>query len=87
MRRSIDVDRDVVVADEGAQPIGDLVEDGARVERGEDRLGDLKQLALAAQLALERLRLRAEPFGGVGVGHRLGGEAGVDLEQPQVVVA
>ena len=36
---------------------------------------------------LERERLLAQPLGGVGVGHRLGGEAGVDDQEPQVVVA
>ena len=59
----------------------------ARVERRQDRLGDLEQLALAAQLPLERGGLLAQPLGRVGVGHRLGGEAGVDHEQAQVVVA
>ena len=69
------------------EPVGDALEDAAGVERGQDRLGDQQELALAAQLLLERERLLAQPLGGVGVGHRLGGEAGVDHEQPQVVVA
>ena len=64
-----------------------LLEDRRGVERRQDRLGDLEQLALAAQLALERRRLLAQALGRVGVGHRLGGEAGVDHEQAQVVVA
>ena len=63
----------------------DLVQDDVRVERGEDRLGHAQQLALAAELALERRRLLSELLGGVGVGHRLGGQRGVDLEQSQVV--
>ena len=58
----------------------------APVERRQDRLGDLEQLALAADLAFERGALLAQPLGRVGVGHRLGREAGVDHEQPQVVV-
>ena len=48
--------------------------------------GDREQLALAAELALEGRRLLAQALGGVGVGHRLGGEARVDHEQAQVVV-
>ena len=70
-----------------AEPVGDALEDGAAIERRQDRLGDLQQLALAAQLALERGRLLAQALGRVGVGHRLGGEARVDDEQAQVVVA
>ena len=72
--------------DEPAEAVGDALEHAARVERGQDRFGDLQELALAAELLLERERLLAQPFGRVGVGHRLGGEAGVDHEQPQVVV-
>ena len=86
-RRIDDLDGDVVAGDEPPEPVGDALEDGPRIERGQDRLGDLEQLALAADLALERGRLLAQPLGRVGVGHRLGGEAGVDDEQAQVVVA
>ena len=86
-RRIDDLDRDVVAGDEAAEPLGDALEDGPRVERRQDRFGDLQELALAAELALERGRLLAQALGRVGVGHRLGGEAGVDDEQPQVVVA
>ena len=85
-RRVHDLDRDVVAADQPAEPVGDALEDAARVEGGQDRFGDLEELALAAQLLLERERLLAQPFGRVGVGHRLGGQARVDDEQPQVVV-
>ena len=49
----VDLDRDVVVANQRSQAIGDLVEDGARIECGEDRFGDRQEVALAAQLALE----------------------------------
>ena len=45
------------------------------------------QLALAAELVLERGRLRPQLLGGVGVDHRLGGNLGVDLERAQVVAA
>ena len=69
------------------EPLGDALEDGAAIEGGQDRLGDREELALAADLALERGRLLAQPLGRLGVGHRLGGEARVDDEQPQVVVA
>ena len=86
-RRIDDLDRDVVAGDQAAQPLGDALEDGPRVERGEDRLGDLEELALTAQLALQGQALVAEALGGIGVGHRLGGEAGVDHEEAQVVVA
>ena len=82
-----DLDRDVVAGDEPAEAVGDALEDRAAVERREDRLGDLEQRALAAQLALECGRLLAQPLGRVGVGHRLGGEARVDDEQAQVVIA
>ena len=85
-RRIDDLDRDVVADDQPAEPVGDALEDAPRVERGQDRFGDLQELALAAQLLLERERLLAQPLGRVGVGHRLGGEAGVDDEQAQVVV-
>ena len=74
-RRVDDLDRDVVARDQAAQPLGDALEHGSRVERGEDRLGDLEELALAAQLALEGGRLLAQPLGRVGVGHRLRREA------------
>ena len=50
-----DLDRDVVVADEVAQPLGDLVEDRPRVERRQDRLGDREELALVDELPLERV--------------------------------
>ena len=82
----VDLDRDVVVADEVAEAVGDLVEDADRVERGQDRLGDLEELALVAELPLEGGRALAQQLGRVGVDERLGGEAGVDLEQAQVVV-
>ena len=85
-RRIDDLDRDVVGGDEPAEPLGDALEHAPRVERGQDRFGDLEELALAAQLLLEGERLLAQPLGGVGVGHRLGREAGVDDEQPEVVV-
>ena len=80
------LDRDVVAHDQPAEPVGDALEHAPRVERGQDRFGDLEELALAAELLLERQRLLAQPLGRVGVGHRLGREAGVDDEQPQVVV-
>ena len=86
-RRVHDFDRDVVVGDQAAEAIGDALEHGSPVERREDRLRDLQQLALAAELALERRRLLTQPLRGVGVGHRLRGEARVDDEQTQVVVA
>ena len=60
---------------------------GATVERRQDRLGDLEQRALAEQLLLERGRLLAQPLGGVGVGHRLGGEARIDHQEAKVVIA
>ena len=40
-----DLDRDVVALDQRAQALGDLLEDCAAVERGQDRLGDAEQLA------------------------------------------
>ena len=52
-----DLDRDVVVADEVGEVVGDLVEDPRRVERREDRLGDLEQAALVLELPLERVGL------------------------------
>ena len=58
-----------------------------RVQRRQDRLGDAQQLALVVDLAGERLGLGAQLLGGVGVGHRLRGDRGVDLEQAQVVGA
>ncbi len=81
-----DLDGDVVARDEAAEPFGDALEDHAAVEGREDRLGDLQELALAADLALERGPLLAQLLGGVGVGHRLRRERGVDDEQPQVVI-
>ena len=81
------LDRDVVVADECAEAVGDLVEDGVRIEGREDRLGDLEEIALAPELALEGSRLGAQLLGRIGVRHRLGGETRVDHEQAQVVVA
>ena len=51
--RSIDdLDRDVVALDEGAHPVGDLLQHGALVERREDRLGGAQELALGRELAL-----------------------------------
>ncbi len=43
--------------------------------------------ALACEAPLQPDRLRAQSFGRLGVRHRLGREAGVDHEEPQVVVA
>ena len=81
-----DLDRDVVVADQVAEALRDQPEDGPRLQRGEDRLGDLQQLRLAAELPLECGGLLAQALGRVGVGHRLGGEARIDLEEPKVVL-
>ena len=81
-----DLDRDVVVADQVAEALRDQPEDGPRLQRGEDRLGDLQQLRLAAELPLECGGLLAQALGRVGVGHRLGCEARVDREQAKVVV-
>ena len=53
-----DLDRDVVALDQRAQPLRDLLQHLALVERGEDRLGRAQELLLGAQLALERVRLR-----------------------------
>ncbi len=83
----VHLDRDVVVANEVAQPIRDLVQHRPRVEGRQDRLGDLEQLALVAELALEDGRLLAQALGRVGVDEGLGREAGVDLEEAKVVVA
>ena len=58
---------------------------GSRVVRIDSVM--LEQLALAADLLLERGRLLAQALGRVGVGHRLRGEARVDLEEAQVVGA
>ena len=55
-----DLDRDVVVADEIGEPLRDLVEDRPRIERREDRLGDLEQVALADELPLEGRGLRPQ---------------------------
>ena len=82
----VHLDRDVVVAHEVAEPVGDLVEDPDRIEGGQDRLGDLEELALVAELALERRRPLAQELGRIGVDERLGGEARIDLEQAQVVL-
>ena len=86
-RRIEYLDRDVVACDEPAQPIGDALEDGLPVEGRQHRFGDLQQRTLASHLALVRGRLRLQALGGVGVGHRLGGEARVDHEEAQVIVA
>ena len=72
--------------DEPLEPLGHALEDAAGIELGQDRFGDLEELTLAAELLFEGERLLAQPFGRVGVGHRLGGEARVDDEQPEVVV-
>ncbi len=40
-----------------------------------------------SELLLERGRLLAQPLGGVGVGHRLGGEARIDHQEAKVVIA
>ena len=72
------LDRDVVACDEAAQPIGDALEDGLSKVVSID-LGDLQQRTLASRLALVRGRLGLQALGGVCVGHRLGGEARVDL--------
>ena len=81
------LDRDVVGRDEPPEAVGDALEDGLPVERREHRFGDLQQCTLAAHLALVGGRLRLQALGGIGVGHRLGGEARVDHEEAQVVVA
>ena len=81
------LDRDVVVPDELREAIGDLVEDRPRVQRRQDRFGDLEEAALVDELALERIRLGAEARRRVGRREGLGGEARVDDEEPQVVVA
>ena len=85
-RRVEELDGDGVAGDEPADPVGDRVEHLSSVELGQDRLGDLQQLALAAELALEGDRLCAKAFGAIRVGDRLGREARVDHEQAQVVV-
>ena len=82
-----DLDGDVVAGDQTAQSLGDALENVAGLEGGEDRLGDLEELPLAAQLALERQALVSEALRGIRIGHGLGGEARVDHEEPQVVVA
>ena len=81
------LDRDVVGRDEPTEAVGDAFEDGLPIERLEHRFGDLQQCTLAAHLALVGGRLRLQALGGIGVGHRLGGEARVDHEEAQVVVA
>ena len=53
----------------------------------EDRFGDVEQLALAPQLALEGRGLGPQRLRGVRIGHGLGGEAAVDDEEAKVVVA
>ena len=55
-----ELDRDVVRADQLAQAVGDRPEQHRRVERRQDRLGDLEELALAAHLLLEGGRLLAQ---------------------------
>ena len=62
-----ELDRDVVRADQLAQAIGDRAEEHRRVERRQDRLGDLEELALAADLLLQGGRLLAQPLGRVRV--------------------
>ena len=85
-RRFDHLDRHVVARDQAAESVGDALEDAARVERRQQRLGDLEELPLTAQLLLQRQCLLAEAHRRVGVRHRLGGQAGVDHEQAQVVV-
>ena len=55
-----DLDREVVVADEVRQALGDLVEDRARLEGRQDRLGDLEQRPLVGELPAEGVGLGAE---------------------------
>ena len=49
-----DLDGDVVALDQRPEAVRDLLQDGALVERREDRLRDPQELALGPQLALER---------------------------------
>ncbi len=86
VRRVDDLDREVVRDDEPFESLGDALQDAARVELGQDRFGDLEELALATELLLEGERLFAESFGRIGVGHRLRREAGIDDEEPKVVI-
>ena len=60
VERIDDLDGDVVAMDQAAEPLGDAVEDRPTIERRQDRFGDLEELALAAQLLLERRGLCAE---------------------------
>ncbi len=56
------------------------------VQGREDGLRDPQELALGPQLAFQRTGLLAQQECGVGVGHGLGREGGVDDQQPQVVL-
>ncbi len=87
LRRIDGLDRDVVVADELRKAIRDLVEDRVGIEGGQDRFRDLEEAALVDELTLERLGLGAEACRRVGGGEGLCGEARIDDEEPQVVVA
>ncbi len=80
------LDRHRVQPDKGAEPVGHLLQDRPRVERSEDRLGDRQQRPLAGQPPLKLRGLGPQALGGLGVRHCLGGQAGVDDEEAQVVV-
>ena len=89
-----ELDRDVVRADEVAEAVGDRPEEHRRVERRQDRLGDLEELALAADLLLEGGRLLAQALRRVrarqvdlGVLERDRGLGGEQLGQLELVVA
>ena len=84
-RRLADGQREHVHLHEAADALGDLLHHRPRIERGQDRLRRAHQLPLRGELARQQLGLGPQQLGGVGIGHRLGGHRGVDLEVAQVV--
>ena len=81
----VDVDAEGIDRDDAIERIGDLGDDGAGVQVGEDGLGHPEQLSLAVELLVEGLLLGAHPLRAVGIDHGLRGDGGVDAEIAQVM--
>ena len=81
------VDRQAVVVDDGADRLGDLLQDSPRIESGDELLADVQEPPLGGDLVLEQVVLALQLLDVVGVDDGLGGVPPEDRESLLVVRA
>ena len=81
------VDRQVVVLDDGPEPVGDPLQDGRGIAGREERLVDVEERPLAGQPMLQLPLLLVQAPDVLGVHQGLGGEPGEDAQGGEVVLA